>query len=91
MITVSRNDARHRYEGRIGDEVVTVVQYTHRDDVVDIVHIRTALRWRGQGLAGKVTAAALDDIRAGGWKVRPTCPYAASFLSHHPEYEELRA
>ena len=48
------------------------------------------MRWRGQGLAGKVTTAALEDIRANGWRVHPICPFTVSFLDSHPEYADLR-
>ena len=89
MIEVERNDSRHRYEGRVGGELVTVITYARREDVLDIAHTVTRTRSRGQGFAGKVTAAALEDIRANGWRVKPTCPYTVSFLDQHPEYADL--
>ena len=90
MIDVERNDDLSRYEGRVNGELVTVINYGRRDDVLDITHTRTRVRWRGRGLAGKVTTAALADIRANGWRVHPICPYTVSFLDSHPEYAEIR-
>ena len=91
MIDVERNDGLSRYEGRIDGELITVVNFVRREDVLDITHTRTRIRWRGRGLAGKVTTAALDDIRAQGWRVHPICPYTVSFLDHHPQYADLRS
>jgi predicted GNAT family acetyltransferase len=90
VIDVERNDDLSRYEGRVNGELVTVINYGRRDDVLDITHTRTRVRWRGRGLAGKVTTAALADIRANGWRVHPICPYTVSFLDSHPEYAEIR-
>jgi predicted GNAT family acetyltransferase len=89
VIEVERNDELSRYEGRVGGELVTVVQYRRRGDVLDITHTRTRIRWRDRGLAGKVTTAALEDMREQGWRVHPICSYTVSFLDQHPEYADL--
>jgi uncharacterized protein len=34
---------------------------------------------------------ALDDVRAAGRTVIPTCWYVAQFIDEHPEYEDLLA
>ena len=90
MLTVERDDARSRYEGQVDGEVVTLIDFVRTGDVVDIVRTFTRTRWRGQGLAGQATAAALDDIRAQGWRAHPTCPFTVGYLDQHPEYADLR-
>ena len=84
MITVTRDDALSRYEGRVDGELVTVIDFIRTRDVLDITHTRTRVRCRGQGLAGKVTEAALADIRAEGWKVRPTCAFTVGLPALPP-------
>ena len=90
MIDVARKDDLSRYEGRIDGELITVINFVRRDDVLDITHTRTRIRWRGRGLAGKVTTTALEDMRVQGWQVHPICPYTVSFLDQHPEYADVR-
>ena len=91
MIRVTRDDERSRYEGRLENgELVTVIDFNRIGDVLDITYTGTKRRHRGQGFAGSVTRHALDDIRAEGWKVRPSCGYTASYLDDHPEYADLR-
>lgn len=46
---------------------------------------------RGQGHAERLVAAALDDIRARGLRVKPTCWYVDQFLVEHAAYADLRA
>lgn len=38
---------------------------------------------RGQGVAGKLVQAAVDDIKAKGGEVRATCSYAVGWLEKH--------
>jgi predicted GNAT family acetyltransferase len=91
VIRVTRDDERSRYEGRLEDgELVTVIDFNRIGDVVDISYTGTKRRHRGQGFAGSVTRHALNDIRAEGWKVRPSCSFTASYLDDHPEYADLR-
>jgi predicted GNAT family acetyltransferase len=88
-VIVERDDSRSRYEGRVEGELVTMIDYERTGDVVDIVRTFTRTRWRGRGLAGEATAAALADIRAQGWRVHATCPFTVAFLDGHPEFQDL--
>lgn len=44
---------------------------------------------RGQGMAGHLMEAAVDQIRSGGLKARPICSYAAKWFEKHPEQGDL--
>ena len=91
MIRVTRDDERSRYEGRLEDgELVSVIGFNRIGDVVDITYTGTKRRHRGQRFASSITQQALEDIRAEGWKVRPTCWYTAKYLDEHPDYADLR-
>jgi predicted GNAT family acetyltransferase len=90
-IETVRDDGRSRYEGRIDGEVVTVLEFVRRGDLLLLTHTGTEPAFRDRGLASEVTRAALDDVRRRGEKVRPSCPFAVDFLADHPEYADLRA
>ena len=91
MIGGEHNDEMSRCEGRVDGVLVTVIKFARRGNVLDLTHTRPLMRWRGRGLAGKLTTAALADIRAQGWRVHPTCAYTVSFLNQHPEYADVRS
>ena len=57
--------------------------------VVD--HTYTPPEARGQGLAGKLVQAIVDDARAQGFKVAPLCPYVVNAFGKHPEWADVRA
>ena len=44
---------------------------------------------RGQGVAGQLMEAAVDQIRSEGLKARPICSYAAKWFEKHPEQGDL--
>jgi predicted GNAT family acetyltransferase len=44
---------------------------------------------QGQGLAGRMVAVVLDDLRERARLVVPTCPYVRTFIDRHSEYVEL--
>lgn len=90
MITVSRNDELSRYEARSGDEIVSVMEYQRRGDVLVITHTGTQPASRGRGRAGELTEQALADVRANGWRIHPVCPFTVEYLDGHPEHDDLR-
>ncbi|MBW9214951.1 N-acetyltransferase [Mumia sp. zg.B53] len=73
-------------DGELGG---TIVYRDPRRGVRQLVHTEVKPELSGRGLAAVVAKAALDDIRAKGWKVVATCPYIASYVGKHPEYEDL--
>jgi predicted GNAT family acetyltransferase len=45
----------------------------------------------GQGVASRLVAGTLNDIRSRGLSVAPLCPFAAAFIARHPEFADLVA
>jgi hypothetical protein len=90
-VQVTRDDAASRYEGRIGDTLVGVADFHLSGTTVVITHTGTEPEWRGQGVAGELTRQVLDDIRAGGRRVHPMCPYTERYIDEHPSYTDLLA
>ncbi|MEO5565161.1 MAG: GNAT family N-acetyltransferase [Luteimonas sp.] len=68
-----------------------LIEYTLADGVMTITHTEVPKALGGRGIAGELVRAALDHARAQGLRVRPTCSYAAAWISRHPEYQDLRA
>lgn len=74
-----------------GEIVAARIDFTRSGDVVNINHTGTEFEYRGQGLAGRLTEYALDEIAAAGLKVKPVCPYTVKYFAEHPEREGLLA
>ena len=87
-----RHDADRRRFYIPFDEGEAHLDYRQKDDTtLDYAHTYVSPDLRGQGLAGRVVEKALDYAREEGLKVVPSCPFVASFVKHHPEYQDLRA
>ena len=56
---------------------------------LDYIRTFTPPDLRGKGLAGQLTKVALEYARSQGLKVTPTCPYIATYIKRHPEYQKL--
>lgn len=59
------------------------------DGVVTFLHTEVDPDYAGRGLGAKLARGALDDVRSRGFKVRPLCPFIASYIERHPEDQDL--
>jgi uncharacterized protein len=56
---------------------------------VVLIHTDIDPAFEGHGLGSRIVAGALDDIRARGLSVVPSCSFVRSYLRRHPEYADL--
>ncbi len=92
-LDVRHEEAQSRYV-LVADtgEQIGLIDYRLRDRVVDMVHTETDPAHGGQGYGSLLVKGALDDVRRiGGLKVKPTCPFVATYIERHPEYQDLLA
>ena len=86
---VTDNPSRHRFELRMGDTVAGFAAYRLEPGRVVFTHTEIDPAFEGQGLGGKLAAAALDAVRARGLAIVPQCPFIAAYVRRHPEYQDL--
>ena len=56
-----------------------------KNGVAELDHTFVDDSLRGQGVAGQLVAAAVEQLRAEGMKARPTCSYAVKWFGEHPD------
>ena len=83
------NAAERRYELWVGDERAGVIEYGTRPGVIELIHTEIDPAFEGRGLGSRLIAGALDDIRARGLGLIPTCPFVRAYLRRHPEQRNL--
>jgi predicted GNAT family acetyltransferase len=88
-IQVRDNAAQSRYEASVAGRLAGVLTYTVREDTAELLHTEVGDEFQGRGVAEDLVRQALDDARARGRRVVPTCPYVGRFLDKHPEYRDL--
>ncbi|AKK09627.1 N-acetyltransferase [Corynebacterium testudinoris] len=90
--SVEHNEAKHRYEIRVDGREAGYAAYVPRPGgVLDFNHTVVDQAFRGRGLSTPLIKAALDDVRAAGGTVRPSCSAVQHFIAKHEEYRDLVA
>lgn len=87
--TVRNAPERSRYELVDGEDVLGFADYHDRGDALVFPHTVIDPSQRGRGLGALLVRGALDDVRAQGRKVVPSCWFVAEFIGLHNDYQDL--
>ncbi|WP_433727282.1 GNAT family N-acetyltransferase [Nocardia sp. CA-129566] len=90
---LEHNVADTRFEIYLDDTLAGYADYAERDDqkIRDFHHTMTFPEFRGRGVAAQVVEYALNDSRAEGFAIIPTCWYVEKYIAEHREYSDLVA
>ena len=90
MGDVRDNVERSRYELEVSGEIA-VADYRRQGDTLLITHTHTPPALRGQGIAARLVAGMLTDVRARGLKITPLCSYVVDYFERNPDQQDLLA
>ncbi|MBB5831790.1 GNAT family N-acetyltransferase [Brachybacterium aquaticum] len=88
-VRLVHDDDRDRYAAYEDETVVAVLAHEDEGDVRDLRSTVVAPDRSGRGIGSAIVRFALEDIRAKGMRVRPTCWFVRGFIERHPEYADL--
>ena len=88
-MTVEDVPERARYELREGGELRGWLDYLPAGRSVILAHTEVLEGGEGRGLGSQLVRAVLEDLRGREVTAIPTCPFAAAFISRHPEYADV--
>jgi predicted GNAT family acetyltransferase len=87
-LKIENNESVNRWEARVG-EYIAFSNYRLNADTIHFIKTRVPPELEGQGVAGRLIRAALDDARAHHLTVVPICRFVAGYIRRHPEYHDL--
>ena len=87
---VRHEPERSRYAVTV-DGQEAVADYHKRGNVIAFTHTGVPPEIQGRGVGSALARKALDDARAAGDQVIPSCAFFEEFMKEHPEYDDLRA
>ena len=87
---VRNNESASRYELEV-DRGMAVATYRLKRNVIAFIHTEVPPDIRRQGIAARLIAGALADVRAHGWEFRTMCLFVTSYVERHPEVRDLLA
>ena len=86
--TIIHNEEAQRFETEL-DGYMAVVEYSLRNNTINILHTRVPHPIEGRGVAAALTKYALDYAKQNQLKVIPTCSYTQTYIKRHNEYISL--
>jgi predicted GNAT family acetyltransferase len=89
-IAVRHEPDRSRYAATV-DGMEAVADYHQRGNVIAFTHTGVPAEIQGRGVGSALARKALDDARAAGNQVIPSCAFFEEYMKEHPEYDDLRA
>ncbi len=89
--SIEFNASKDRYEIHVDGELAGYTEVQESDGTVTFTHTKVFDQFEGSGVAGKLVAWALDDVRSRDKKVVAECEYVAHYIDKHPEYADLVA
>jgi len=92
QIQVVDNPRLSRYEARIGERVLGIVEYDFdpTGERIVLVHTEVMPDAEGMGVGSRLARGALEDVRSRGLKLVVECEFIGAYLKRHPrEYEDL--
>lgn len=89
-IEVVNNEANHQFEAKVSGQVAFAA-YKLQGETITFTHTVVPPELEGQGLGSKIVKTGLEYARAEHLTVVPQCPFVASYIQRHPEYNDLIA
>lgn len=84
------NETEARFE-LTEDGVTSFANYSARGDVRALLHVETPAAARGNGAAGRLMDAIIEDARARGLRLQPICSYAVAHFRRYPATQDVLA
>jgi predicted GNAT family acetyltransferase len=85
---VRDNPAQHRFELE-ADGGTAAAYYQLAGGVITFTHTEVPQALSGHGIGSALVKGALEQVRARKLKVVARCPFVASYMAHHPEFNDL--
>jgi uncharacterized protein len=84
---VTDNQAASRFEARAGGHLAELA-YRRNGNRLVLIHTEVPEELEGQGIGGRLVAAAIARAARDGMVIVPLCPFARDWLQRHPEAAE---
>jgi predicted GNAT family acetyltransferase len=87
-IPVTNNTLQQQFEVLLEGERATL-QYRFHEGVIWLMHTEVPEKLEGKGIASALAHFGLEWAKENRIPVKVTCPFVATYLKRHPEYNTL--
>jgi uncharacterized protein len=86
--SVRDNSASQRYEMHVEGRSAFIT-YRRLADVMTLLHAEVPPELSGRGVGSALAKGTLELAREQGYKVVARCPFIASYITRHAEFQDL--
>lgn len=86
--TLIDNQELNQYEFDLG-EFTPKIEYQRKGNKIYLIHTEVPTELEGQGIGAQLVQKALGDIEEQQLTLVPLCPFVASYLKRHSEWNRL--
>lgn len=86
---VAHEPERDRFAVYESGETAYLSYHELEDGSLDFAYTYTPLAIRGRGIATAIIKTALEYARHQGKQIEPTCPFVATYIDRHREYQAI--
>lgn len=86
---VKNNEELSQFEAELDGEKALVGYRAEADGTLNLLHTEVPEKFEGKGVGSRLVKQTLEQIKAEGNKIVPSCPFVAKYIERHPEYESL--
>ncbi|MCP9237051.1 GNAT family N-acetyltransferase [Lewinella sp. JB7] len=87
--TVVHNQEKNRFEVINGSQVSKLLYQMKGEDQIELVHTEVPEDLAGQGIGSDLVTTALQYARDHKLQAIPSCPFVASYVQRHPEWNDV--
>lgn len=86
---IFQNADAKRFEWNIEGKIAFIDYILNPQNEIFLTHTEVPQELEGKGIGSKLVRAVLDYIKEEDWTLYPTCPFVASYIKKHEEYQPL--
>ncbi len=91
MQEVTINTDKKRFELEVEGRVAFIDYILNNENIMFLNHTEVPREMEGKGIGSRLVKETLQYIRDREYKLAPICPFVASYVRRHPEWQELLA
>lgn len=89
VIRKEETQSKGRYVAILDDHEAEMTYSRAGPHLVIIDHTQVPDALRGKGVGQAMALHAVEEARAGGWKILPLCPFMRAQSLRHPEWRDV--
>jgi uncharacterized protein len=90
-IEVKNSEENQQFAAELDGKKAFINYKKQNGGVLNLTHTEVPPEFEGKGVGSRLVKQTLEQIKAEGAKIVPSCPFIANYIDQHPEYKSLIA